>query len=490
MQALSCFYIQNSFLHLLDDIWFRFLCVDWSIDLFKEKFMPNQWLIVIVGIIGIAVGIGVAILISHFGKNVFNRTNGGTQRKINQQKFHHSERLQEVYRLLTNLTSTLSYQRVLDSALDLSMQALSTLDDPLDRLFSAVLLFREEEGPEPKLYIAASRRLTRNDLRDTFPAKEGLLKNTIDEGGALLTQEIAKDPELGRIHAFQSCKSAYCFPLRHGLDTYGVLLHAHPDQNFFTPGHREVLEIIGNQAMIAIQNARLYQDLEQEKERMMEIQEEARKKLARDLHDGPTQSVAAIAMRLNFARRLIDRDEKAAAEELNKIEDLARRTTKEIRHMLFTLRPLVLESQGLKAALESMAEKTRETYNQNLVLDVDNTIETELEVGKQGVIFAIVEEAVNNARKYAQAEHIWIRFKSIRPDIAVLEIQDDGGGFDIEAVDANYETRGSLGLTNMRERTELINGLINIESSVGNGTLVQVVIPLTEEATERLQRGI
>jgi signal transduction histidine kinase len=451
--------------------------------------MSQHWLIVIAGIAGIFVGVvGVFLIISYSKKTSAGKK--AAQEQITQRKFHHSERLQEVYQLLTNLTATLSYQRVLDIALDLSMQALSLPDDPTDRLFSAVLLFKDEEGQEPKLYIAASRRLTRNDLRDTFPAEQGLLKNTIDEGGAILTEEIAKDPELGRIYAFQSCKSAYCFPLRHGLDTYGVLLHAHPNPNFFTREHREVLDIIGNQAMIAIQNARLYQELEQEKERMMEIQEEARKKLARDLHDGPTQSVAAIAMRLNFARRLINRDEKAAAEELNKIEDLARRTTKEIRHMLFTLRPLVLESQGLTAALESMADKTRETYDQNVVLDVDNTIETELEVGKQGVIFAIVEEAVNNARKYAHADHIWVRFKTIHQDIAVLEIQDDGVGFDIGAVDANYETRGSLGLTNMRERTELVNGLINIESSEGGGTLVQVVVPLTEEATERLHRGI
>jgi len=451
--------------------------------------MLQQWLIVIAAIAGIFVGISVAVLFFRFAKKGPADKNGGTQKQTIQQKFHHSERLQNVYRLLTNLTATLSYQRVLDIALDLSMQALSQPNDPEDRLVSVVLLFRAEEGSEPCLYIAASRRLTRSDLRDTFPANQGILKNTIDEGGVLTTQEIAQDPELGRIYAFQQCKSAYCFPLRHGLDTYGVLLHAHPDPEFFNAEQREVLDIIANQAMIAIQNARLYHDLEQEKERMMEIQEEARKKLARDLHDGPTQSVAAIAMRLNFARRLIDRDTNAASEELNKIEDLARRTTKEIRHMLFTLRPLVLESQGLTAALESMAEKTKETFEQNVVLDVDKAIETELEVGKQGVLFAIVEEAVNNARKYAQADHIWVRFKTIRQDIAVLEIQDDGLGFDIGAVDATYETRGSLGLTNMRERAELVNGLINIESSEGNGTLVQVVIPLTEEATEQLHRG-
>jgi signal transduction histidine kinase len=104
---------------------------------------------------------------------------------------------------------------------------------------------------------------------------------------------------------------------------------------------------------------------------MMEVHEEARKKLARDLHDGPTQSVAAMAMRINLTRRMFDKNEKMAKDELGKIEELAHRTTKEIRHMLFTLRPLILESQGLKAALQSMAEKMRETFSQNVVIDIN-----------------------------------------------------------------------------------------------------------------------
>jgi len=136
-----------------------------------------------------------------------------------------------------------------------------------------------------------------------------------------------------------------------------------------------------------------------------------------------------------------------------------------------------------------MAEKMKETFEQNVVLDIDKTIETDLEMGKQGVIFAIIEEAVNNARKYAQAEHIWVRLKIIRQDIAVLEIQDDGAGFDVGLVDASYENRGSLGMVNMRERAELVNGIINIESAIDEGALIQVVIPLTEEATEQLHRG-
>jgi signal transduction histidine kinase len=446
--------------------------------------------LVLLSAVGFLIGIIFAVILSRLTRKMKQpKKSGIIDDQFNQQKTLHSDRIKEIYKLLTTLTSTLSYQRVLDTALDLSVKAMSSPDGTVTGLVSAVLLFSREDLPEPPLYIAASRSLTRSDERSTFQAREGILKNTIDEGAALITRNISNDPELGKIYALQACKSAYCFPLRHGLDTYGVLLHSHPDPSFFTTELREILDIIGGQAMIAIENARLYHDLEQEKERMMEIQEEARKKLARDLHDGPTQSVAAIAMRINFARRLIKRDDKAAAEELYKIEDLARRTTKEIRHMLFTLRPLVLESQGLAAALDSMAEKMQETFQQKVILDINKQIEEELEMGKQGVVFAIVEEAVNNARKYAQAEHIWVSLKTLQEDIAILEIQDDGVGFDVDSIDATYENRGSLGLINMRERTELINGIITIDSVAGQGSHIKVIIPLTEDATERLHRG-
>lgn len=401
-----------------------------------------------------------------------------------------ANRLREVYRLLTNLTSTLNYQRVLELALDMSMQALTSADDPGDRLLGAVLLFSSGDEETASLYIGASRRIPQSDLHHTFPGRQGLLQAVIDEGGAIIAQEPAKDAEVGRIIAFQSCRTAYCVPLRQGIDTYGVILFAHPQDDFFNPNRREILNIITKQVVIAIQNARLYQDLEQEKERMMEIQEEARKKLARDLHDGPTQSIAAIAMRINFARRLMERDQNAAADELFKIEDLARRTTKEIRHMLFTLRPLVLESKGLTAALQSMTEKLQETFDQKVLLDISQEVVDELEMDKQGVIFYIIDEAVNNARKHAEAEHIWVRLQPIQADLALLNIQDDGVGFDVKAVTASYEHRGSLGMINLRERTDLVNGVLNIESTPGVGTQIQVAIPLTEEAVDRIRHSV
>lgn len=403
-----------------------------------------------------------------------------------------NERLRAIYNMTSSLTASLNYRRVLDSAMDLSFSALSVGEEDdgqptVDtRLACAVLLFKDDE-----LTIGSARRFTNADLRHTFPAKAGLLNQVVEEGEPIITEGVHNDPELSRVVSLLQCNAIYVFPMRSGVSVYGVMLFGHPQAGYFTPERADILAILGRQAVIAIQNARLYQELADEKERMAEAQEEARKKLARDLHDGPTQSVAAMAMRVSLARRMMDKDQKAASDELERIEDLARRTTKEIRHMLFTLRPLVLESQGLAAALQSMAEKMKETYDQLVTVQVDESLAGQLEMGKSGVIFYIAEEAVNNARKHAQAAEIRIRLAPLprEPEIALLEIADNGVGFDVEAVNKSYDSRGSLGMVNLRERAELVSGLLQIDSAPGKGTRIRVFIPLTEEASDKMHQG-
>jgi signal transduction histidine kinase len=416
------------------------------------------------------------------------RKNRQGQQEVQQKKMSmESERLRAIYNLTSTLLGTLNYHRVLESVLDLSLSALNAEAEAKadDRLVCAVLLFSKNESLE----VGSARRFTPADMRVVLHAREGAVAQAIEQDQPVLLSDVQNDPELTHFIAFQRCKEIYCFPLRSGFSAYGILLFGHPLPEFFTRDRCEILDILGSQAVIAIQNARLYQDVVDERERMIEAQEEARKKLARDLHDGPTQSVSAIAMRVNMAQRILTKDPKAAMDELGRIEDLARRTTKEIRHMLFTLRPLVLESQGLVAALQSMADKMKETYSQNVIIAVDENILQELEVGKQGVAFFIVEEAVNNARKHAQAEHIWVNLRPFEKEMALLEVQDDGVGFDVAFVNRSYDQRGSLGLVNLRERTELVNGVLNIQSTQGKGTRVQVFIPLSDEAADRLHHA-
>ncbi|MFZ5859002.1 MAG: histidine kinase [Chloroflexota bacterium] len=437
-------------------------------------------------LLSMAVTLILGVMFGLMGNKLAGYLRDAREKRLREQerKWHiESERMRAIYELTSTLTATLSYKRVLDSALDMGHTALNADPDAGDdgKLVSAVLLFKGD-----KLRIGSARRFTNADQKVSLLGAEGLLKKVVDEGEPILSNDIGYDPELSHIIALRACTSAYCFPLRSGFNVYGAMLFAHPDPQYFSPDRVSMLEIIGRQSVVAIQNARLYQDLVEEKNRMVEVHEEARKKLARDLHDGPTQSVAAMAMRINLARRMLDRNPAMATDELVKLEELAHRTTKEIRHMLFTLRPLILESQGLGAALQAMAEKMRETFSQNVVVNVDSKMTNQLEMGKQGVIFYIIEEAVNNARKHANALTITVRLGQLEQGIALLEIADDGIGFDVKAVDKAYDKRGSLGMVNLRERTELVNGLLNIDSAPGKGTRVQVYIPLTEEAADRL----
>ena len=370
--------------------------------------------------------------------------------------------------------------------LDLCATAIGGDEQGAGEMISTVLLFGEHD-----LRVEAARHFSPQDMKQTFPAEAGVLRDALLTAVTCQIQNPDSDPELNRIVAVKNCKSALVVPMHRGNNAYGMVFFAHTDPDFFTVDRVELLEMIGHQAVIAIQNARLYQDLGEEKERIVMSQEEARKKLARDLHDGPIQSVAAIAMRVDVARHMMDQDGRSARNELGKIEELARRTTKELRHMLFTLRPLALETDGLISALQTMAEKMLETYQQKVRIDVDQSALNHLELGKQTVIFYLVEEAVTNARKHALATLILVRLHTLPQDtdIVLLEIIDNGQGFNVSEVMGTYDKRGSLGMINLRERSELVNGVLEIQSAPGKGTRIRVFIPLDEEAADRLQLG-
>jgi len=397
------------------------------------------------------------------------------------------ERMQAFYKVLETLSATLSYQVVIDEALDMSSQVIGGIRS--GEMHSAVLLFSNRH-----LRVESGRRLPPRDLKLTFPAEEGVLKEALTTGAPQVISDALADPELSRMVILHDCDSILCLPLLRGFDAFGIMLYAHRAADFFTEERVETLEMLANQAVIAIQNARLFEQLQEEKQVLIETQEVTRKQLARDLHDGPTQSVSAIAMRINIGRKMLELNHMDdLKKELASVEDLARRTTNEIRHMLFTLRPLVLESKGLIAALDAMAEKMHDTYQENVRISVDEQVVSKLDISKQTVIFYIVEEAVNNARKHAKADMIQVRLRFLPEEngsLAALEIADNGVGFDVHAVTSMYEQRGSLGMVNLVERSELINGVLDVNSQPGKGTLIRVLIPLTEEATDRLTRGL
>jgi signal transduction histidine kinase len=384
------------------------------------------------------------------------------------------ERARAIFEMANTLSATLDHHRVLEEAQNIGMLNLRTELGPDVHLISAVLLF---QGEDNQLRVVTSRGLTRADSTVAIPGRRGVLGLALQQGEPVFAGDAVRDPELRYFVAFQDSESVLAIPLRAGFEVYGVMIFGCDRPDAFTDEHVELMTAIGTQSTLSLQNAVLYQNLRLEKEKIVDVEEDARKKLARDLHDGPTQSVAAIAMRVNYIRRLIEHQPQQALEELWKVEELARRTTKEIRHMLFTLRPLVLETQGLVAALEQLVDKMHETHNLNVGLKTQPDVEKCLDTNAQGILFYIVEEAVNNARKHSQAEQIVIRLYR-RESNVMVEVEDNGVGFDVGAIDANYDQRGSLGMINMRERTELIEGTLRIQSAKGRGTKITVRIPV------------
>ncbi len=213
----------------------------------------------------------------------------------------------------------------------------------------------------------------------------------------------------------------------------------------------------------------------------MEVEEEARRRLARELHDGPTQSVAALAMRLNFLQRLLRHDPAQLPPELEKAEQMARQAVQELRHFLFRLRPLILESQGLMAALTHLAEKLQETEPFAIHLEVDPEVDRLLDPNAKGLVFSIIEEAIHNARKHAEPRNVWVRVR-VEGNRLQVGVEDDGQGFDPQALRADYARRGSMGMLNMLERAELLNGVLEVESAPGQGTRVRLEVPLARAA--------
>ena len=379
-----------------------------------------------------------------------------------------------IFELASTLSATLNYNKVLEAVLEVGEAGIHELGQPKSTHASLVMLFGENN-----LQIVACRHLTYRDRNTTFAGKGGAIAQALTTAEPIVTDDPSADPELSRLIAMHSCRQAIVVPLRAGFESYGAVVFGSTLSDTYTAEQQELLVAVCNQAIVALQNAQLYQSLIEEKERIVEVEEKERKKLARDLHDGPTQSIAAIAMRLNYVRMLLERehDVEQANEELAKIEDLARRTTKEIRHMLFTLRPLILESQGLRAALEQYIKKLAETDSLQFHLQAAPEVDRLLERNAQGVIFYIIEEAIGNVRKHAKATNLWIRLQ-IRDNNLVADVQDDGGGFDVEAVQVRYDERGSLGMINMYERAELVHGKLSITSAPGKGTRVTLVAPL------------
>jgi signal transduction histidine kinase len=230
----------------------------------------------------------------------------------------------------------------------------------------------------------------------------------------------------------------------------------------FDDDDAELIGVLAAHAAIAIENARLY-----EQSRELSIVAE-RNRLALDLHDVVAQKLFGVVLTAEAARTLFDRDTEAAREQVAKLRGLAQEALDELRSLVFELRPPDLERDGLCGALRKHVEVLRRLQGRDIELDVPDELPPEAERDRE--VLRIAQEALQNALRHAQAEHVAVRLRSDDGRL-LLEVSDDGTGFDPD--EARLRSR-RLGLTSMEERAERLGGRIEIRSSPGSGTTVRL----------------
>jgi signal transduction histidine kinase len=230
----------------------------------------------------------------------------------------------------------------------------------------------------------------------------------------------------------------------------------------FSDEDEELIGLLAAHAAIAIANARLH-----EQARELSIAAE-RNRLALDLHDAVSQKLFALVLSAEAARTLLERDPAAASDQVEKLQGQAQEALEELRSLVFELRPPDLEKDGLAGALRKHVELLGRLGEQELELVVDDGIPADPH--RDGEVLRIAQEALQNARKHAQANHVAVRLR-IDEDGLLLEVEDDGVGFD---PDAPATRSRRLGLTSMEERAQRVGGTLEIRSAPGAGTTIRL----------------
>lgn len=282
-------------------------------------------------------------------------------------------------------------------------------------------------------------------------------------------------------------RSLICIPLVIKGEVIGAIQVLNKATGYsFDEDDLSLLNSFAAQSATAIENARLYQDLSRERDRIIGIEEEVRKQLARSLHDGPAQLLASIIGSIEFVRKLLVYKPDKAPGELDNLVPLAQKALQQVRTLLFELRPIILETQGLEPALQSYVRRQQETDSPARQGLEGCSLAYHLQIGDfsgrlvpaaERAIFSIVQEAVGNVRKHAQAQNIWITLATRDGELSV-EVRDDGQGFDVEEIKRDYDERGSLGMLNIEERSHALGGQLSIRSQPGQGTTIALTMPL------------
>ena len=281
----------------------------------------------------------------------------------------------------------------------------------------------------------------------------------------LIVEDVPSEPLLSPSD-FLTLQAALMVPIEIGGRVLGAMRLGtrRPRQRRFTSDEKELAMAMANQAAMAIENARLYEQAQQ----LAVVKE--RNRLARDLHDSVTQALYGVTLYAEAAARQLALGEKGmTADHLREIRDTAQDALREMRLLIFELRLPILQSDGLVSALQARLEAVegRVGLKTEFKVEGDGRFSPAVEEG----LYRVAQEALNNALKHAHASSVSVRLRQDRRAV-VLEVTDDGLGFD----PATARERGGFGLCGMEERATRMGGKLTVQSSPGKGTKVRVEV--------------
>jgi signal transduction histidine kinase len=261
-------------------------------------------------------------------------------------------------------------------------------------------------------------------------------------------------------------------PMKTRQRTVGVLsIYNKQADGGFTERDAELATFFANQAAAAIENARLY-----EQTREYAVVEE-RNRLARELHDSVTQSLFSVTLLSEAALNLLDRDPGKARERLERANELSQGALAEMRALIFQLRPMTLQEEGLLSAVKKHLTALHSRHGRFVELQVTGAVRR-LPSGVEDAAFGIIQESLNNVVKHSNAAHAQVQIR-FEPRALRLLTVDNGVGFNASSPTATP----TMGMTSMRERAEGVRGRLTVESEPRVGTRVEAELPLEPEAT-------
>jgi signal transduction histidine kinase len=260
-------------------------------------------------------------------------------------------------------------------------------------------------------------------------------------------------------------------PMRAKGQVLGVLSIVGEAGRQFNQAEVSLLASIADQVGVAVENAQLYRQAEQ----LATLRE--RQRLARELHDSVTQSLYSLVLVAEAGRRLAGSGDLERVEQaVQRMGEIGQQALKEMRLLVYQLRPSALQSEGWIRALQQRLDAVERRAGIEAQLVVEGT--PALSDGAEQELYRVVQEALNNALKHAAAALVTVRIYSEGSCVQV-EVTDNGQGFDPQAA---YQG-GGLGLVTMRERVEKLGGALTIRSAPGQGTIVQVALDALQQAT-------